>query len=390
MTHSQADLATGVLRWRDPITGARGYLAIDRQIHGIAGGGCRVRPGLTVEEVARLAHTMTDKFTLFDVPIGGGKCGLDYDPAAPDMPDVLARFFEFIRPFLRESYLTGADLGTTEELVLNTLMRAGLKTLADAAIHTWDTPEQVIKAMPQAFSADVGGVSLASLLSGFGTAEAALQAIQGLNLNPGELRASIQGFGNVGGGAARYLAREGVKLVAIADAEGTVVDPAGLDVEALLQTRTRLGAIDRDKLPSGAQALGGDAWLTVDCEVLVPAAISDAVDLAGAEATSANLKIVSEGANMPLSEEAARHLHERGVFVIPDFLANSAFALISGALMLQWIPAEPDAIFELTSERIRSATQAVLDGFKEGEYPRDGAARVAQEKRARMENAPPP
>ena len=90
---SQVDDSLLTLNWRDPITSARGYLAMDVQINGLAAGGCRVRPGLTAEEIVRLAQTMTRKFTLFEIPIGGGKCGLDYDPAAPDMPDVLARFF---------------------------------------------------------------------------------------------------------------------------------------------------------------------------------------------------------------------------------------------------------------------------------------------------------
>jgi glutamate dehydrogenase (NAD(P)+) len=375
---SQADQSLLTLNWRDPVTGARGYLALDVKLRGLAAGGCRVRPGLTIEEIARLARAMTQKFTLFEIPIGGGKCGLDYDPAAPDLPDVLARFFGAIRPFLRESYITGEDLGTNEELILATLARVGLETTADSAINTWNTSPEVIKSIPDALRLDVGGMTLASIIAGYGTAQCALEALERLGPSPQEARASVQGFGSVGGAAARFLHEEGVKIVAIADAEGTVANPNGLDVSHLLAKRSVLGVVDRASLPDGVELQDAGGWLRAECEVLVPAAISDAVDLEDARGLSKSLRVVSQGANLPLSDEAERHLHERGVFIVPDFLANSAFAFIFSALMLEWVGVDKDAILKLTAERLRTVTGMVLDGFEQGEFPRDAVVRVAE------------
>lgn len=381
---SQADQPYLTVNWRDPVTGARGYLALHVPIRGLSAGGCRVRPGLTMDEISRLARVMTHKFTLFEVPLGGGKCGLDYDPAAPDMPDVLARFFAAIRPFLREAYITGEDMGTDEELILQTLERAGLETTADAAIHTWGTSPNVINTIPEAVRLDAGGLPLASLVTGYGVSESILEALAGSDLSPRGTRAAVQGFGSVGGATAHYLHEAGVSVVAIADAGGTVFDTEGLDVPHLLAHRSNLGLIDREALPGGARQLERDDWLTTDCEVLVPAAISDAVALEAARGIKDTVRIVAEGANMPLSDEAERFLHERGLFIVPDFLANSAFALIFSAVMLEWVGADKDAIYALVSDRLRAATRSVLEGFERGEFPRDVAVRIAEANQTRF------
>lgn len=106
------------VEWNDSYSHATGRLVIDQLVRGVAGGGCRMCIGCTEDEVARLAHTMTHKFALFDVPIGGAKVGINYDPCELDADQVLLRFFTAIAPYLREAYLTGPDMGTTETQII--------------------------------------------------------------------------------------------------------------------------------------------------------------------------------------------------------------------------------------------------------------------------------
>lgn len=365
------------LCWVDPETSAKGYLVIDLYLRGLAAGGCRMRPGLTENEVLRLAQIMTLKFALFEVPMGGAKCGVDYDPGKPDAPQVLARFFEAIGPYLRENYITGEDLGTNEELIIATLAKIGISTPCLPAIVQWDLNPDIAQVIASALRLDVDGLPLESVIAGYGVAQCALEALAYRRIHPAQVRVSIQGFGSVGGAVAKFLHQAGARIIAIADIEGTVANPGGLDVSTLLTYRSPLGIIDRKRLPSGYRLLDADGWLTEKSDVLIPAAIPDAIDRK--KASLVQSKIIIEGANIPLSEEAERYLHKRGVYIIPDFVANSAFAFIFGAILMGLVGAKKKAILELVSSRLRIATRRILEGIDQGMLPREKAMRLAEE-----------
>lgn len=371
------------LTWTDPLSGTKGYVVLDALVRGLAAGGCRMRPGLTLEEVARLAHVMTLKFALFEVPLGGGKCGLDYDPARPDAPEVLERFFAGILPLLKENFITGEDMGTSQELVMATLARVGIPSPTYPAWQKWGLPETIGQTMAAALRLDVDGLPLESVVAGYGVAQCALEALAYKGIPVDRARVSIQGFGSVGGAAAKFLYQAGAKVVAIADIQGTVACPLGLDVPALLAARSTLGVMDRQRLPLDCKQLGSDGWLTEASDVLIPAAISDAVD--EEKARLINSTILVEGANLPLNQAAERQLHERGIFIIPDFLANSAFAFIFGAILLGWVGPDKQAILDLIAQRLRSTTRQVLTGISQGVFPRDVVERIALENLERIQ-----
>jgi len=336
-----------------------------------------MRQGLTENEIVRLAKAMTLKFALLEVPMGGAKCGLDYDPAKPDAPQVLTRFFEAIGPYLRENYITGEDLGTNEELIIATLAKIGISTPCWPAIKQWGLSPDIAQVVASALRLDVEGLPLESIIAGYGVAQCALEALIHCGIPPSQARASIQGFGSVGGAAAKFLHQAGAKIVALADIEGTVANPGGLDFPTLLSYRSPLGVIDRKHLPSGCCLLDADGWITEKSDILIPAAISDAIDKQKAQMVQSD--IVVEGANLPLSEEAERYLHQRGVYIIPDFVANSAFAFIFGAILMGMVGAEKEAILELVRSRLRTATRRILQGIDQGIFPREKAMRLAQE-----------
>lgn len=311
------------ITWTDPVTGCRGYVVIDTLVRGLASGGLRLRKGCTLEEVRGLAQGMTRKEALvYDpadryIPLGGGKGGIDVDPADPQAHEVLARFIAAVRPVVREQWNTGEDFGLRQETIDKVAADLGLPSTVEAVFATLDDAPAARERLAEAFAVMVGGISLGDLVGGYGVARAALEmaAREGI----AEPTAVVQGFGSIGGAAARYLARAGVKVIAVADRDGLIRNDAGLDVEALLAARDGLGVVDRSVL-TDVELGDRDAWLDVPCDLLVPAAMSYVIDAADVDRIQARL--VVEGANMPTLPEAEAALHERGVAVVPDFLAN--------------------------------------------------------------------
>ncbi|GGV85983.1 hypothetical protein GCM10010294_66000 [Streptomyces griseoloalbus] len=153
-------------------------------------------------------------------------------------------------------------------------------------------------------------------------AQAVLATLAETDENPVGLTATVQGFGSMGGAAARYLARAGMHVVAVVDRDGVVADPDGLDVETLPAHRSPRGLVDRDRLPTGARPLAREEWLSVPADVMVTAAASYAVDDANEGAVRCGYLV--EAANVSVLPSAEKALLARGVIVVPDFLANFA------------------------------------------------------------------
>jgi glutamate dehydrogenase (NAD(P)+) len=316
------------ITWTDPVTGCRGYVVIDTLVRGQASGGLRLRKGCSLEEVRGLAQGMTRKEALvYDpadhyLPLGGGKGGIDVDPADPQAPEVLRRFLAAVLPVVREQWNTGEDFGLRQETIDKVAADLGLASTVEAAFATLDDAPAARRRLAEAFAETVGGISLGDLVGGYGVARACVVAGErvGIDTSAGAATAVVQGFGSIGGAAARYLAESGVRVIAVADRAGLVRDDRGLDVEALLAARDALGVIDRSALPEGVATGDRDAWLDVPCDLLVPAAMSYVIG--PDEVDRVRARLVVEGANMPTLPEAEAALAARGIPVVPDFLAN--------------------------------------------------------------------
>lgn len=311
------------ITWTDPVTGCKGYVVIDTLVRGLASGGLRLRKGCTLEEVRGLAQGMTRKEALvYDpadryIPLGGGKGGIDVDPADPLAHEVLARFLAAVRPVVREQWNTGEDFGLRQETIDKVAADLGLASTVEAVFATLDDAGAARQRLAEAFAVMVDGISLGDLVGGYGVARAALEMAARHDM--AQPTAVVQGFGSIGGAAARYLARAGVKVVAVADRDGLIRCDDGLDVEGLLAARDGLGVVDRSSL-DGVQLGDRDAWLEVPCDLLVPAAMSYVIG--EADVARIDAKVVVEGANMPTLPEAEAALRGRGIPVVPDFLAN--------------------------------------------------------------------
>lgn len=347
----------------DRRTSMRGVLVIDNTARGIGKGGTRMSPTLSVGEVSRLARTMTWKWAAVDLFFGGAKAGILGDPGAGDKEAVLRAFARRLSNEVPREYVFGLDMGLSE---------------SDAAIFLDELGDRGASAgLPH----ELGGLPYDKLgITGFGVAEATDSAAEAIGLPLRGARLTIQGFGAVGAAAAVRLRELGAVVVAVSTARGAVHDPDGLDVPQLLRLRDELGEGCVRALPGSQLAVGEELDLPTD--ILIPAARQDVVDVEAAKSLDA--KLVVEGANMPTADDAKEVLHERGIAVVPDFIANAGGVVAAAYSMETRYSAfrpEPERVFLSVSEKMRHNTTAVLESARSwGCTSHAAALRIAQER----------
>ncbi|MEU9399010.1 Glu/Leu/Phe/Val dehydrogenase dimerization domain-containing protein [Streptomyces sp. NPDC048242] len=366
------------LTWTDHVTGRRGFLVVDRLVRGVASGGLRMRAGCTLEEVTGLARGMTMKEALhYDptsryVPLGGAKGGIDCDPRDPEAYGLLVRYLRAVRPYIESCWTTGEDLGLTQDLVDRAAAEAGLVSSVQAVYPLLDDEPAARARLAAAFEVEVDGIGLDELAGGCGVAEACLTVLDRAGTPRRGTRVALQGLGTMGGATARFLARAGLTVVAVADVKGTIANPSGLDVEALLAARDAHGTVDRAVLRPGDRELPGDAWLSADAEVLVPAAVSYAIDTTHQEHISA--RWIVEAANMPVLPEAEAALTARGVCVLPDVVVNSGTNAWWWWTLFGDIGPDAEEAFAHLRRSMRALTGLMLDrAAADGTTPRAAA-----------------
>lgn len=330
-------------------TGLRATVVIDNVALGQAIGGVRMAPDVTTDECFGLARAMTLKNAAAGLRHGGGKSVIVADPKMPAAAkEQLMRAFARAIADLTE-YAPGPDMGTDE------MCMAWVRDEIGRAVG-----------LPAA----IGGIPLDEVgATGYGLAAAIDVAAERIGLALDGARVAVQGFGAVGRNVARFLVGRGCVLVGAADAGGAIVDPGGLDVEALVATSARGSVADH---PSGTRA-DRDAIVGVECDIWIPAARphvlrADNVDLL-------RTRLVAQGANIPATTEAEARLHERGVLVLPDFIANAG-GVICGAV--EYAGGSQAEAFHTIDERIRANIAAMLDRLDaSGGLPREAAVGLA-------------
>jgi glutamate dehydrogenase (NAD(P)+) len=371
------------LTWTDPVTGRQGFLVIDRLVRGLAGGGTRVRPGCGLEEVSRLAAAMSLKNGALGIPAGGAKCGLDSDPRDPETLPLLTRFVRAMHPFWNSYVATGEDMGVQQSTLNAIFAELGLGSSMRAALRMRGDFDAALAQTQHALSVMHEGTPLVDLVGGYGVAVAAAAALERLGLPVRGARVVLQGFGSMGGSAARYLARRGAVVIGVADVRGLVVNQDGLDVERLLDTRDEFGVIDRSALADDDRELPRDEWAALECDVLVPAALADAINPANCDRVRARL--VVEAANLPTASAADARLLGRGVTVVPDFVANAATNGWAWWLALGLVGPEPADAFARIEEAIAGMVREALDRAAHARIgPREAARQIARDRLDRL------
>ncbi|MEU0050910.1 Glu/Leu/Phe/Val dehydrogenase dimerization domain-containing protein [Streptomyces sp. NPDC006309] len=373
------------LVWTDHVTGRRGFLVVDRLVRGVASGGLRMRPGCTLEEVTGLARGMTVKEALHYrpgaryIPLGGAKGGIDCDPRDPGAYGLLVRYLRAVRPYIETCWTTGEDLGLGQETVDRAAAEAGLVSSVQAVYPLLDDEVTARGRLADAFPVEVDGIGLDELAGGCGVAESVLTALDRAGVPYAGTRVAVQGLGTMGGATARFLVRAGLTVVAVADVKGTIANPAGLDVEALLAARDGYGTVDRRVLGPDDLELSGDAWLSTEAEVLVPAAVSYAIDTANQEEIGA--RWIVEAANMPVVPEAEELLAARGVTVLPDVVVNSGTNAWWWWTLFGDIGADAEEAFAYIRRSMRALVGLTLDrASADGTSPRAAAHALAADR----------
>lgn len=375
------------ITWTDPVTGASGYLVVHTLVGGLATGGTRMRPGCTISEVGDLARGMAAKTAVFGLPVGGAKGGIDFDPRDPRAVDVLERFCSAMLTWLDGHWVTAEDLGVQQSRIDEVFARLGLGQSYHAAIARSPRPEVTLERVRAGLGAlTEDGLELGEVIGGYGVAEACLGAADSLGWPATETTVAIQGVGTMGGAAAWYLHEAGMRVVALADAGGTLHDPAGLDVPALLDLRDEYGLIDRGRVPADVQQLPREAILSRPADIFVPAAISYAVREENVSEIAA--RVLVEAANSATTPAAEASLTARGIPVIPDFVANAGAAAWAWWLLQGEVGSDPADSFTRLKTEMRSKVAVMLGEWRGmGVAPRETARVLATTNHAALEGA---
>ena len=366
-----------VFEWSDPESDAIGWVVINSLRGGAAGGGTRMRKGLTRYEVLSLAKTMEVKFTVCGPAIGGAKSGINFDPTDPRKKDVLMRWYKAVTPLLKNYYGTGGDLNVDE-------VSEVIPITEDCGV--WHPQEGIFSGHYSPSSAEkinrIGqlrygvkkrledenytpnlykNIVVADMITGYGVSEAVNHYYDIYGGSVYGKRVIIQGWGNVGAAAAYYQAQEGAKIVGIIDRVGGLINPEGFSFEEIkaLFLKKDGNFLNADNILS-FEEVNEQIW-NVGAEVFIPAAASRLVTQAQVDSMIAGgLEVISCGANVPFADPeiffgATGEYTDEKVSVLPDFIANCGMARVFSYLMKTDIEMTDSAIFSDTSATIRDA-----------------------------------
>jgi glutamate dehydrogenase (NAD(P)+) len=284
-----------------------------------------------------------------------------------------------MRPYVESFWTTGEDLGLSQDLVDRAAAEAGLVSTVQAVYPLLDDEAEARRRLADAFALRVDGIGLDELVGGCGVAESVLTALDRAGVRHSGTRVALQGLGTMGGATARFLTRAGLSVVAVADVKGTISNPQGLDVEALLAARDPYGTVDRAVLRPADRELPGEAWLSADAEVLVPAAVSYAIDAGNQGQITA--RWIAEAANMPVLPSAEEPLRARGVTVLPDVVVNSATNAWWWWTLFGDIGADAEEAFAHVRRSMRGLVDRVLARAEaDGTAPRAAAHALAADR----------
>ncbi|SCY93880.1 glutamate dehydrogenase (NADP+) [Microvirga guangxiensis] len=285
-------------------------------------GGIRFHPDSTIEEVETLAFWMTFKCAVMNLPYGGGKGAVQVDPHTLSKAEMERLSRAYVQAF---SKIIGPDRDIPAPDVYTNSMIMGWMADEYASIVGEATPA-VITGKPIALGGSLGRED-ATARGGFYLVQ---RLAKELGLEAGA-RVVIQGFGNAGQHIARLLASDGYKIVAVSDSKGAIHSPTGLDIEKLLAAKKQ-GSVTSLAGSDGISTLSADDLISVDCDLLVPAALEDMIHKDNAAGVKAS--VVLELANGPVTPEADEILASRNIVVLPDILANAGGVTVS---YFEWV-----------------------------------------------------
>jgi glutamate dehydrogenase (NAD(P)+) len=346
---------------------------------GPAKGGIRFHPDVNLGEVSGLAMLMTWKCALMGLPYGGAKGGIRVEPWKLSLGETerLTRRYtsEIINLIGPDKDIPAPDMYTNEQT---------MAWIMDTySINVGHTVPSVVTGKP----ISIGGSLGRNEATGRGVAYCVRRAVEHYEIKAKSPSVVVQGFGNVGSVTAKLLHEAGYKIIAVSDVYGGIHNPDGIDIPRLLAYMSEMGRVEGF---AGSTSVSNKELLELECDVLVPAALGDQINEKNMR--NINCQIIVEGANGPTSTEAGKYLHEKGIKIVPDILANaggvtvSYFEWVQGMMHLFWTETEVnnrleeimgracDQVFEMSTRSGLRPRMAAL---------RIGVGRIAEAKRLR-------
>ncbi len=341
----------------------KGILVIDNTSTGPGKGGIRFADTVTPTEIFRLARTMTWKCAAAGLPFGGAKGGILANPNEVDRVSWMKSFAKMIKPYCPTQYIAATDIGTTE---------------LDMAIFAHEIGDMhACTGKP----AELGGIPHELGTTGYEVTSAleaaieVLEELKSLHVSKKQIKVSIQGFGNVGSFTAKFLDSSGIKVVAISDISGFIYNKDGLNIPRLMKDmkgKTKFSDL------KGYDIYDKEGIFEVDSDIFIPAAIGDVItDKTASKLLEHNVKMVVEAANLPTLPDAGEYLHKNGVWIIPDFIANTGGVI--GSFVEYQGRTEKEA-FELIKFKIVKAVRNILtEAVVRQENPRTLATEISRQ-----------
>lgn len=345
-----------ILTVYDPKIGMKGFLVIDNTRLGPGKGGIRMTPNVSAEEVFRLARTMTWKNALAGIPFGGAKAGMVWNGGSEkEKKNHVQSFARALKPYLIDRYIAGPDVNSTEKEMQWFVEAVGNKKAATGK------------------PTSLGGLPHELGSTGFGVAKATLVALKHLKIKPENARVAVEGFGNVGQFAVKFLQEAGCLIVAVADSKKTIINDDGINFAELLEhkktNRSVAGLVN-------SRTIEREKIFGLDVDVLVLATVTDVVTNHNKDSIKA--KIVVEGANIPMHEAIEEELNDKEILVIPDFVANAGGVISSYAEHMGF---SEKKMFEIVEKNIVKTAKEVLKKYEKADKtPRQIGLELAMEK----------
>jgi glutamate dehydrogenase (NAD(P)+) len=345
-----------IIEYTDPEQGFKGWFIRDKLTYRMCAGGLRVQNGLTMENLITLARNMTLKMCSAGLGVDGAKCGIDYNPNSPGKYQAVERFITAIRPQILENFSIGPDLNTEMAELEKIAAAQNIPSIkmAIAKARGWDISYFIERY--QLLNENINGWPLGKQRAGYCLAMAVLAVLDFLRIPANQATIAIQGFGGLAKAAAWQLTNSGVTIVAIADEKKCLSCSTGLDSTKLLaETNNRLP----DSIITGnVTKQSPKAICSIPCDILIPAAIEKG--LTGKQAGTVKTRAVVPGANMAVTDKAASILHNKGIIVIPDFIAGSGGSLAMESLFGPDSHPAPATVLEQAGKKMRQLIQSIL------------------------------
>jgi len=347
-----------ILEVYNPEIGMKGFVVIDNTALGPGKGGIRMTPTVTPVEVYKLARVMSWKNALAELPFGGAKSGIVADPKTmgnEHKQKIVAAFGEALRPVSPDLYIAAPDINMGEGEVKSYVEANGSDKSATGKPLS-------MKGLPH----ELGS-------TGFGVFHATKVAAEHLGKELGELTFAVEGFGNVGSFASKFLTEAGAKMTHVSDSKGEVCLPEGFEFSKISDVKQKTGSVVNYE---HTEKHFCEDLAAEEADVLITAAIPDFINSSNVNKVKA--KIVVQGSNIPMTIGVEEILAKKGVLIVPDAVANAGGVISS---YVEHIGGSQEEMFKMIEEKITRNTKLVLEkAAEEKKLPREAAVEIAKER----------